>query len=169
MVGVVIQGQTSYHTFHKAWPVRAKLGGEPHTRTKLPPSVDFASFMNDMHTTTNQVHHIEFPVSRRPGPTCAKAKPHMPWLASTTTNQAVYSAHDLPMLTLADSSPPVICTPFDADTEYHAEFTCKDPRPFLAHLTGTTTAHHGLACAVVIWCLWPHSLPPRPQKRFLDF
>jgi hypothetical protein len=132
-----VQGQTTYKAFHKAWPIDSKRGRQPCRGKEALPQVDLASFLNDTHTTTTQVHHKEFPVSRRPGPSLAQAKPHLPWLADTTTNKDVYRVHSLPMLTLPQTFSPVFQVPFDAYTEYQTEFLSKEPRPFLAHLTGT--------------------------------
>ena len=103
-------------------------------------AVDYASFLRDAHTTTSQVHHTAFAVQRRAGPTCTEAGPHLPWLAQGTTNQADFVEKDLPLLVPAGGAEALVRAPFNAATEYQAEYEAKEARPFLSHLAG---AHQG--------------------------
>jgi hypothetical protein len=129
-----MQGRTTYSTFHTGFPVDSKPG-----RAALRPTVatiDGDSFRTDTYTSTNNVVHTPFPVSRRPVPTCALASPHLPWLAGATTNEDEYPWKDVPVVALAGTRPSLMQVPFSGDSEYVGEFGPKAAQPALPHLAG---------------------------------
>ena len=170
MVHPLFMGCTTYSHFHTGFAVAPKS-----PRALLaPPScdVDLQSFADDANRTTNQLAYVPHAVTRVPGPQYVGARAQLPWLAAPSTYAEHYQEKRLPLLALVPRGQ-VMQMPFSGETESQAEFTPKEYRPSLPHLSGLVSGGIPLpgprrSLGVQYWSagrpgmhciLLPHSVP----------